>query len=1150
MNKNLLAHLGDIHIRLNSRFEEYKEVLGYTIDKMKEVSPRRIVIAGDLFHIKINMSPKSTSLAGWFLKELSKIAPVDIILGNHDMNEKIKVQGNTVEPLVELLSNGFIVTTENSNLYDKNYKSGEFYGVYFYKDTDFYNVEDDLCYGVFSMWDNGLLQLNDKDENKKYIALYHNPIYGCKMDNGMENRRDDLKRITDFANFGMVMLGDIHKYQTFSRKNLFKEKNKFVTKELESGAFSGSLIQQHFGEDINKGFLLWNLDTFTSERVFVPNNYGFCKLRVKFGENIEDRLKDLYFSKDKTKTKVLIEYQEKEENFSTEKERQIISKIKKEHGCESVVLDCEFIRENKFTGEIEENNESAIYEDFEDLLINFIDENNFDLKEDVVELSREIDSELNVRDKKTKSLDWFINKLEINNLFSFPSTSTVINFDELDGITGIFGGNYSGKSNVIRALVWTLYGKILGDGESYDALNLYSNSNMAYGNLELTIDNTKYRIYREIKVSKSKKTEKISCSYDLKFEFFNGEDWVDAEKEVGVTEKAQSKQLIEDTLGTFDDFIKVCLQTQGGKSDYLSLAQQPKNDLINKYLGLEIFRYRYDLANNRFKEIKAIQKHLGDVEALKLEIKELEEKIDFDNSTLNKEELDKKSNQDEINKINSKIVEFSKNIIPVKNPVNMTEQEIDSKITSFILDINIKNERILELKDWVSKNLKKDVPVDNPKEYNKEELSRKITNKSTTFQNKKNDYSNIDDWIKNNPKKEEIDTTELEEKKQKYISVVSELENKKQISKGKKCPTCGSEVQKADLNLEKECEERIIKGKEFIDNINQKINDSKKIIKDNNYYDSQVNNLNSLKNDLTSLKQELESLKEKINLSDKVNEILFHNKEVEYKNNELQRLYSEILSSERTVDDLKSKKQNLLENKSILENNLIYEQKISDLKEVIKTYQLNVYNTEKNIRDLTADIRVALNNLEILKNKINSIEKAEKDYKKYSIYLQAVHRDGIPSNIIRRKIPIINSKINSIIGKIADFRVELTVKENGDIKEYFYYNDDMSDKLSLSMGSGSQKFISTLAIRDSLHFVSCLTKPSFCAIDEGLDSLDKEKKQSIIEALEYLKTKYKNVFVITHLDEIKDVVEKEISVNRHEFEENGEFKWFTKLDIK
>ena len=219
------------------------------------------------------------------------------------------------------------------------------------------------------------------------------------------------------------------------------------------------------------------------------------------------------------------------------------------------------------------------------------------------------------------------------------------------------------------------------------------------------------------------------------------------------------------------------------------------------------------------------------------------------------------------------------------------------------------------------------------------------------------------------------------------------------------------------------------------------------------------------------------------------------------------------------------------------------------MKEIQKNYKLAVYNLDNSIRDISGKIMINITSLNSLTEKIESIKKAENDYKKYSIYLQAVHRDGIPSQIIRRKIPIINSKINNIISKIANFKVELSIKENGDIKEYFYYNDDKSDKLSLSMGSGSQKFIATVAVRDALHFISSLTKPSFCAIDEGWDSLDSSKKQSVVEVLDYLKTKYKNVFVITHLQEIKDVVENEICVNRKEYQENEELKWFTELGI-
>ena len=54
------------------------------------------------------------------------------------------------------------------------------------------------------------------------------------------------------------------------------------------------------------------------------------------------------------------------------------------------------------------------------------------------------------------------------------------------------------------------------------------------------------------------------------------------------------------------------------------MSQQPKNDLINKYLGLEIFRDRYEYAKQTYNEIKSKQKHLGDPKEYEIKIEEEE----------------------------------------------------------------------------------------------------------------------------------------------------------------------------------------------------------------------------------------------------------------------------------------------------------------------------------------------------------------------------------------------------------------------------------------------------------------------------------------------------------------------------------------------
>ena len=97
-----IAHLADIHVRFGSRHTEYRKVFESTINSLLYQKPDRIVIAGDLNHQKINMSPSSIELVTEFLVNLAKIAPVDVILGNHDLNMQQIEQGDTITPIFKM----------------------------------------------------------------------------------------------------------------------------------------------------------------------------------------------------------------------------------------------------------------------------------------------------------------------------------------------------------------------------------------------------------------------------------------------------------------------------------------------------------------------------------------------------------------------------------------------------------------------------------------------------------------------------------------------------------------------------------------------------------------------------------------------------------------------------------------------------------------------------------------------------------------------------------------------------------------------------------------------------------------------------------------------------------------------------------------
>ena len=79
-----IAHIADTHIRNYKYHREYRAVFEQIYDKLKEEKVDYIVHCGDLAHTKTQLSPEYFDLATSFLKNLADIAPVYLILGNHD----------------------------------------------------------------------------------------------------------------------------------------------------------------------------------------------------------------------------------------------------------------------------------------------------------------------------------------------------------------------------------------------------------------------------------------------------------------------------------------------------------------------------------------------------------------------------------------------------------------------------------------------------------------------------------------------------------------------------------------------------------------------------------------------------------------------------------------------------------------------------------------------------------------------------------------------------------------------------------------------------------------------------------------------------------------------------------------------------------
>jgi exonuclease SbcC len=94
-----------------------------------------------------------------------------------------------------------------------------------------------------------------------------------------------------------------------------------------------------------------------------------------------------------------------------------------------------------------------------------------------------------------------------------------------------------------------------------------------------------------------------------------------------------------------------------------------------------------------------------------------------------------------------------------------------------------------------------------------------------------------------------------------------------------------------------------------------------------------------------------------------------------------------------------------------------------------------------------------------------------------------------------------------------------------------YVNYETKGRWPIEMTSGFERFVVSIAIRVALSNISNLPRTTFLAIDEGFGSIDGHNLPSMYPLFVYLKSHFEFLMVISHLDSLKDMVDKQIEVS-------------------
>lgn len=416
-----IAHLSDIQIRNFRRHQEFIDSFENLYKSLREKKIDAIVVAGDIAHTKTQISPEFVEICIDFFFELKKIAPLYIVPGNHDGNLNNLTRQDAITPLVKALKDPRIFYYKHSGV--------------------FKSIDPGINFVVYSCFDQDWPSKSDIDQNKINIGLFHGFVNGAKLQNGqlVEDTPYELNKFLESVDY--LMLGDIHQQQ-------------FLDKEKRA-AYPGSLIQQNFGESLEHGYLLWEIESKNKhnvEFVVLPNVFPFYTLEVTDELQFETSLNWQKGARIRVFSRQLTVFEKKE----------LTDKINSVYAPSDLswVDNSNVHRQDVKLLSIQEKLENL--DDLavqEKLLREYL--RPYDLAEDhiqkILEINKSYNNEARKDDEIFRNIQYNLGKMKFHNTFSYGEDNE-FDFAKYKGIVGVFGKNGTGKALDVNTEIPTTSG--------------------------------------------------------------------------------------------------------------------------------------------------------------------------------------------------------------------------------------------------------------------------------------------------------------------------------------------------------------------------------------------------------------------------------------------------------------------------------------------------------------------------------------------------------------------------------------------------------------------------------------------------------------------------------------------------------------------
>lgn len=1054
-----IAQISDIHWRGSIRHEEYTRAFNKLFAQLREEKPDMIVCTGDIFHTKTQgISPEVVSKMVWMFQELMAIAPVRTILGNHDGNLANNARQDVISPIIQAI-NG----SPRLNLYKE---SGNFDDVLF--------PEINWC--VFSCFDKDNWTKIQPSTDKINIALYHGSIIGCQTDGGFQMMGGE-ESASFFHGYDFALMGDIHKFQFLSERQASDGKDKPWM------AYPGSMIQQNFGEEETKGYLMWDIrgkNDWDVEFRSIQNYQPFITFPWKgdFDKTVSGLLG--------LRNNILLPGSRfrcaSEQNVSDVEKRQFSDFLTTKYGAEEVVFKIETSNnlDNIQTDTLKiqktslRNNPDVLVNLYNDYIIN--NQASHPLTEEQLKVAAQAINQYLVKlnatevDVIARDVSWSLKSMDFDNIFRYGEGNS-IDFTKLNGIVGVFGPNRVGKSSIVGTMMYSLFNATdRGPVKTAHIINKKKSScrvrsHVNIGGVDYVIERSSVKDEPKRKRKKEVDDEKTSTSLVITQVNPDGS----TTPKTGISRDETDKELRK-LIGSSEDFLLTSFASQGDMNRFINEGATERKAVLSRFLDLDIFKKLCDYAKEDCTDLNSKTKRYSDtqweqlIEDTKKEIQSLEaSKLVFESRL-----ADKRSQAEDLKlwiMQKEKEVDMA-TILQLENDLEIKNKQIENAnklFSELAAAIKVKHNELLQI----------DVSL---RDINVDELEAK-----------QEDLNDIKDKLAKLESSFKVEQTTLDHQERS----VKKLDL---VPCGDKFPNCHF-IRDSHENKTKLAEQRAL-----VASLEKEYGDLKKVLQD------------------LLVEKIAEKIREHRSLSDKKTKMESSVRElqVRQKNIDMVRLVSE---REAIRENLEKIRQTLDEAE---------EQEIQNKK-------TELFGIKKELEDLDGQKNDVLLRLGSNKQRLDQFMR-EKDecldilgqLQIYESIYKAFSKNGIPAMILKSQLPAINAEIEKILGSIVDFSITLETDTTSNVMDVFI--EDANGRRVIETASGMEKMIASLTLRVALTNLSSLPRSDVFILDEAFGPLDDTSTYQCLQLMSLLKTYFRVILVITHIAPIKEIADKIIDI--------------------